>query len=468
MAVQVGRLFWKFFLVFWLTVITAGLGVGAVVWLHKYAGQERDPYVAAGGPAAFITRTGATVLETAGVDALRTVLYEWREPFPLYVVDANGHELLDRAVEAPAVDAARRIAASADARRGARNVTLADGDSYLLFVPARAVRAPEPPPAAGPPPADDVPPGPPHRRPAPWLPIGAGLLASLAFSALLAWYMAKPIRHLRRAFEAAAAGNLDVRVQPLIGRRRDEIADLGREYDRMAGRLKELIDAQRRLFQDVSHELRSPLARLQAAVGLIRQGGGDTEAALERVEREAGRLDDLVGELLLLARLESGVPGAMDGDVDLIDLIDGIIEDARFEAEARGCHVQFQGGGPISVTGRADLLGRAIENVIRNAIRHTAPDTTVGVEVRSDAAANLLTLSVCDRGPGIAPEAREAMFEPFYRVPGSEHFRGYGLGLAIARRAVEAHGGSIRAGNRAGGGLRVDIHLPLTRSAVRD
>lgn len=462
-----GRLFWKFFLVFWLTVLSAGLVVGVVVsLLHEHPGPPHDPYVAGGGPPAFVAQTSAMVLSSGGLDALRTVLNDWREPFPLYVMDESDRELLDRPIDAAAVAAARRIAASGE-HGGARNVTLADGRTFLLFVPAPGVTDFVPPenglfPHHG----DERGPHPHHHhepRPPPWLTIGAGLLTSILFSALLAWYLVKPIRHLRHAFDAAADGNLDLRVQPLIGRRRDEIADLGREYDRMADRLKELIDAQRRLFQDVSHELRSPLARLQAVAGLIRQGG-DRAGAAERVEHEVARLDELVGELLLLARLESGVPGASVGEIDVVDLIDGIIEDARFEAESCGCHVEMTGAGPISVIGRADLLGRAIENVIRNAIRHTAPDSTVSVELGRDPEQGHVTIRVGDRGPGIAPEALDAVFEPFYRVPGTEGARGYGLGLAIARRALQAHGGSIRASNRPGGGLSVELRLPLAEA----
>ena len=161
------------------------------------------------------------------------------------------------------------------------------------------------------------------------LPISIGILASLGFSALLAWYLAKPIRHLRGAFDAAAAGKLDTRIGPRMGRRRDEIADLGRDFDRMAHQLQILLGSQRRLLHDVSHELRSPLARLQAAIGLARQQPEKLDASLDRIERESGRLDELVGELLTLSRLEAGMSGAADEEVDLVELVAGIADDAR-------------------------------------------------------------------------------------------------------------------------------------------
>lgn len=478
-----GRLFWKLFLSFWLTLLLAGVGVGVMVWLHRPASSVMaEMPVVAGGPARIMVDAGSSVAAAGGLRALRALLAAQpaNEPFPLYAVDAAGDELLGRPVSAAALAAARRLADAGRPHASARRITLGDGRRLLLFVLSKAEPDGGPPPRSfgGQPPdwphqggypADQPPPQSPgghlpdrpghHDGPPPWLLIGTGLIASLLFSALLAWYMAKPVRYLRRAFEAAAAGNLDVRVQPLIGRRRDEIADLGRDYDRMADRLRDLIEAQRRLFHDVSHELRSPLARLQAAIGLIRQNGNNMGTAVERVEREAGRLDELIGELLLYARLGSGTPASRTGTVDLSALIDDIVDDARFEAGTRGCRIELRGAGPLMVVGHADLLGRAIENVIRNALKYTAPASTVSVDVRCDAGG--LLLCVGDRGPGVAPEALAAIFEPFYRARGADGYRGYGLGLAIARRAIEAHGGTITARNRPEGGLLVEIRLPL-------
>lgn len=445
-----GRLFWKFFFAFWLTVIVAGLGVGVVVWLHKPAQTGRDAQPDANGPPALIAHVAVVVFHAAGVNGLKALLRQWQDPFPLYVVDEHNNDLLGRHVAAPLIAEARRSAAAGGAHNRAQYITLRNGKRLLLFVPngPMANKA-----GAGPPP--------PHDPPSLWLPIDAGLLASIVFSALLAWYMAKPVRYLRRAFEAAGDGNLDVRVQPLIGRRHDEIADLGCEYDRMAARLKELIGAQRRLFHDLSHELRSPLARLQAAVSLLRKQYGHHEPAVERAELETGRLDELVGELLLLARVESRMPNAKVGEVDLVDLIDDIVADARFEVEGNGCDVQFHGAGALVIVGRADLIGRALENVIRNAIKYTAPRSAVVIEAERDAEANVARLCVIDHGPGVAPTELVSIFEPFFRARNADSRQGYGLGLAIARRAIEAHGGTIRASNRAGGGLCVEINLPL-------
>jgi two-component system OmpR family sensor kinase len=297
----------------------------------------------------------------------------------------------------------------------------------------------------------------PARLPA-WTLIVIGAAASLAVSALLAWYLTRPLRALRWAFDAAARGRLDTRVGPRIGRRRDEIADLGRDFDRMAGQLQTLVSSQRRLLHDVSHELRSPLARLQAAIGLLRQDPGRLEPSLERIEREATRLDELVGEVLTLARLETGNgnPGARP--VDLADLVASIAEDARFEAQACGRRLRAEIAPSAQVMGNAELLHRAVENIVRNAIKYTGEGTQVAVALRAEGGRALV--SVADQGPGIPQADLARVFEPFYRVA-NDSAKGFGLGLAIAQLAVQAHGGTIRAANAAEGGLRVEIDLPL-------
>ncbi len=452
----IGRLFWKFFIAFWLALLVAGVGVGVVVWLHRPA-SSTDSAIVGGGAPALVTRAGASVLAGGGLPALRDMLGEMRrgdDPFPLYVVDAHGDELLGRAVSAAAIAEAEQAAAGDDPRRAARRVTLFDGGAFLLFVPAAAASPP-----SGAPPSPKRPP-----PPAPWLPIIAGVLASLLFSAASAWYLAKPVRLLRRAFDAAAGGDLGMRVQPLMGGRRDEIADLGRDFDHMADRLQDLLGAQQRLLHDVSHELRSPLARLQAAAGLVRQYPADLGLALERIERETGRLDALVGELLTLARLESGVPGAMEEAVDVHGLVEELVADARFEASTFDCRVKFGGAGRAVVRGRAELLARAIGNVLRNAVKYAGAGGVVSVDVESDEAGRRACVTVTDSGPGVAPADLPFVFEPFFRGECAGG-GGYGLGMAIARRAVAAHGGTIWVENVSSGGLRVVIALPLAAAA---
>jgi len=296
----------------------------------------------------------------------------------------------------------------------------------------------------------------------PLLPLTGTLIASLVAAALLARYFSRPIRQLRDAFDAAAAGNLQVRIGARMGRRRDELADLGHDFDRMAERLGILMDSQRRLLHDVSHELRSPLARLQAAIGLAHQQPEKLQATLERIELESARIDSLVGELLTLSRLETGHGGRFDTEIDLDELLAEIIDNARFEAELRGQQVDYDRGAGGRLPGNPELLYRAIENVVRNALKHS-PENGL-ITLRSTLSGNAFRLSVLDQGPGIDTQEIDQIFQPFFRGSGAGQ-AGYGLGLAIARRALEAHHGSICATNRDGGGLCVEITLPLTLAA---
>ena len=226
----------------------------------------------------------------------------------------------------------------------------------------------------------------------------------------------------------------------------------------VAAQLAALMDGQRRLLHDVSHELRSPLARLQAAVGLARQQPENTESSFDRIEREAERMNDLVGELLTLSRLEAGVQGPPPEAFDITELTAAVVEDARFEASAQGRQVAYTAEGPAIVNGQAELLHRAVENIVRNALRHTPEHSTIEVEVVREA--QRVRITVRDAGPGVPAARVGEIFEPFVRMPGARS-DGHGLGLAIARRVVESAGGSISARNRAEGGLAVEIVLPL-------
>ncbi|MEY6430833.1 ATP-binding protein [Thioalkalicoccus limnaeus] len=441
-----GRLFWKLLLAFWLALLAASLGVGTAVWLHQQALAERGQELASGPRAAFLVSAAAKVFQHGGRAALNDYLEEslaLHRGAHVYVVDDAGQELLGRAVPSGLVAQARRLAHEDRGPRIARLERVA-GRDYLFFVPA-----------GGPKPL--------HHLPL-VLPIGVGILASLAFSAWLAWYLSTPIRHLRGAFDAAAAGKLDTRISQRMGRRRDEIADLGRDFDRMAGQLQTLVNAQRRLLHDVSHELRSPLARLEAAIGLARQRPERFADTLARIEREAVRLDQLVGELLTLSRMEAGMARAADEEIDLGELVREVAEDARFEAQATGRRVEFFGAGEARVIANVELLHRALENLVRNAVKFTDLGSTVAVEIarHADPAGNpdRLVVTVSDRGPGVPEGELQAIFEPFFRSEAGAKTAGFGLGLAIARRAIEAHGGSIRARNRPGGGLQVEVDLP--------
>ena len=296
-----------------------------------------------------------------------------------------------------------------------------------------------------------------------WVPIAAATLASLMFSMLLAWYFSRPIRALRQAFDAVAGGDLSPRFGATgKGKRNSELNDLGRDFDRMTARLRNLIDGQTRLLHDVSHELRSPLARLQAAIGLAHQQPEKLAASLERIERESVRMDKLVGELLTLARLEAGAIKASQEEISMAELLEQIADDARYEASSQQRSVVQEGEADVMVAGQADLLGRAIENVVRNAIKHSPDGGVVQLQSRTLPDARQLCIRVLDRGPGVAPADLDTIFQPFFRSS-SASAEGHGLGLAIARHVIEAHGGNIKATNRADGGLCVEMTLPVRR-----
>jgi signal transduction histidine kinase len=369
----VGRLFWKFFAVFWLAQVVSSVGVGVTIWLL-------------------------------------------RPDHPRQVTSAQGE-----------------ATAAGPARPGAEQP-----------------RVPPPRPA-------------PHRRlplPPPLMPLIAGAFVSLLFAALLAWYFAQPIRSLRGAFDAVAGGDLGRRVAGEMSVRKDELADLGRDFDRMAERLQALIESQRRLLHDVSHELRSPLARLQAAGDLMTQQPERAAELVDRIRRETERMDRLVGELLTLARLDAGMIGETAVEFDLREMLDDIAEDARFEAQAKACAVALQAPDGVMVRGHRELLHRALENVVRNAVKYAPAGTAIEITASVDSYHSRVTVEVSDRGPGVPDAHLASIFEPFFRARSADGTSGYGLGLALTRRVIIAHGGAIAAANRNEDGLQVSIRLP--------
>ncbi|WP_179957511.1 ATP-binding protein [Exilibacterium tricleocarpae] len=286
------------------------------------------------------------------------------------------------------------------------------------------------------------------------------ILVSAIISLVLARFIALPIQRLRKAGQRVAAGDLSVRVAHTLGRRTDDIAKLAQDFDVMTGRVEHLIASQQQLMRDVSHELRSPLARIQAILSIARQKARqDDMANIDRMEHEVERLNALIGEILSFARLQSRQqvePCA----TDLVDLVRTIVEDAHIEGRESYKDVRMSGPDRCVVSVDTALIHRAVENIVRNALKYTAEYTAVeiAITVRDDA----VTVTVDDRGPGVPEAALEKLYMPFYRVNEVQNHSpaGSGVGLAIAERSVSLHGGSIRASNRDGGGLSVEISLP--------
>ena len=495
-----GRLFWKFFFFILLAQVTAIIGISGTLWLKHNTEDRLTRSTNRQAHVALVVESAEIALQQGGPEALRRLSGNLRR-FQVYVIDEHNHDVLGRLVSLASIEKIKAGIEQGPPSVLMRKVTGPDKQAYLVFFSAMEDawdrESPEhrPEPGAGPgaglgfgpgfgshdrsPPfAHDAPPPgegrsdhapPPGGEPGgmrpsgsyyPVIPLLSSLVASLLFAALLAWYMSKPIRNLRSAFIELASGKLDTRVGSTMGRRRDELADLGREFDLMAGKLHVLMESQRQLMHDVSHELRSPLARLQAAIGLARQQPENMEATLDRLDQESVRMDKLVGELLTLSRIEAGVTGVNE-EISMADLIDEVVENGRFEAEANHRRLEFSGNTEVIVLGKFELLYRALENVVRNAIKHTAEDSTVSMLARADRDNSSLSISVLDHGSGVPEGELAAIFEPFFR--GSQITsaqQGYGLGLTIAKRVLQAHGGVIRASNRAGGGLCVEIILP--------
>lgn len=390
-----GRLFWKFFLFIWLGQMAAVLGTGMLFWAERKNFEVR------------MSGNG----ERHPLDAAEPDLHRRPPPPP---PGAFGRPL-----------------------------------------PPGGFGEPQPGERGGRPP-QDRPMGPPGVH-LPIFPVLAGLLASVLCAAGLAWYFARPIRQLRSGFDRVADGDLEARVAPGMQGRRDELADLGRDFDRMTERLQSVVEGQKRLLHDVSHELRSPLARLQAAVGLARQQPGRMDDCLLRVERESERMNQLVGQLLTLSRLEAGVAEATE-PVDMAELLADIVEDARFEAEARHVVIAYDAGDMAEIRGNSELLHRAIENVLRNAIRYSPAGGRVGVWAGKQG--QVFQVRIEDQGPGVEADELEAIFKPFFRGRAARPGDGHGLGLAIARRVMRVMGGDIQATRGAAGGLVVEIEIP--------
>jgi two-component system sensor histidine kinase CpxA len=286
------------------------------------------------------------------------------------------------------------------------------------------------------------------------------LVVSAIVSVVLARFVVLPVTRLREAGRQFAKGDLGVRVAPSVGARTDDIAELARDFDLMTERVQSLLESRQRLMRDVSHELRSPLARLQALISIARQKqDGPGPVPLDRMERELERLDGLIGEILSYARLEA-TDDITRRPTDLVDLIQNIVDDTEVEGQEAGTTIRLSAPSKLMLDADGGLLQGAIENVLRNAVRHAPPQTVVDVSVAE--LADAISIVIQDRGPGVPDEVLEELFQPFYRVEdGRSTDSGTGgIGLAIAHRSVRLHGGTIHASNDPHGGLRVEISFP--------
>jgi two-component system sensor histidine kinase CpxA len=300
--------------------------------------------------------------------------------------------------------------------------------------------------------------------------IGAVILAAALVCSWLAWRLSLPLARLQQAARRFAAGDLGARAEAsTFPSAPPEYKELARDFDEMAGRIQTLVDSQRRLLREVSHELRSPLTRLSLAVNNARHApAAAVEGSLDRIDQESERLNALIERIMRLSRFEAlGEPPHRDV-IEFADFIESIVSDADFEASARNRRVAIVRAETCRLTGDRELLREAIENIVRNAIRYTPEGTTVTVDAWRNGSGEYC-VAVRDSGPGVPSEHLEAIFEPFYRAPQSidQDTPGFGIGLAIARRAVSLHDGTITARNLAPGGFEIAIHLPASAKEVQ-
>src|SRR4051812_20500225 len=441
------RLFWKIFLSFWITealVLTIAVTLANMgVWRESPDSLQE---VQAQMPA--VATRAVQAWEQGGTPALKQSLSDASEDSSArwWLVDATGKELSGNVVPWWVPQVVEKN--SGGARPGAAVYALSGSHgSYTLVAEPGQPRVPHIPYRAI------------IRQ------LLAGLLVSGITCFLLAHYLVQPILRLRRATQAVAAGDLSARAGVAVGDRKDEIGDLVRDFDVMASRIQALVQSQKQLLRDISHDLRSPLQRLRMAVGLARRESAST-TQLDRIEREAVRINELVEQVLTLARLENADVKLPMSPISPKAIVNDVLADASFEAERLECSVEFESSTDSQIIGNRELLHSAVENVVRNAIHHSAPHSRVRVFlVNGD---GRIDLRVEDEGPGVPEDALERMFEPFFRVDEARGTtNGFGLGLAIASRAVAVHGGSIEAHNLAPRGLQVKITVPTASLSTR-
>ena len=454
-------LYWRIFRSFWLAIVL--ILAGTVTVAVSAAIQRRDevPWVQRGE----LFAQADDAFENGGPDALR----EWLQSIATdpafsrtFVVGPNGHDLLDRklprSLQVPlngrTKHGAKTVRSGAITPVGGALVLVApDGSTYHVIV------------------------GPLHEHPPIFgelqLPavaaatLAIALLVSTVICFFLTRHLVGPIDRLRQATREVAAGNLSVRMLPRIKGRQDDLALLAADFDTMAERVQRLLESKQQLLRDVSHELRSPLTRLQLALSLARREDGGVERQLTRIECEADRLEHLIARILKLVRLERPASAFQSVPVDVGTLLGIIAQDVTIEAEARNSTVSVHTDPGLEVAGDPELLRSAFENVIRNAVRYSPSGSAVLVTA---ARRDWIEITVRDHGPGVPEKDLKLIFEPFYRVDAARDraVGGEGLGLAIAARALAVHGGSIEARNAPEGGLEVAMRLPaLRRQSMR-
>lgn len=483
-----GQVFWKFLLAFWAALILAGTLVWTVNEVSRAADDEPRP-VWIGPQLRLVLGSAQLMVDSGGIQLLGDVLQRWEDdPMSrdkILLLNDKGKDYLQREVppnwaellkDQPDYKVEDKSGQSWFLLAVPRHEFLMDwlrsGRGMLANKPA-APHLPESPDFD-----DKGPPPPMHgmagKTALPMPPVWfhpAFLLAAILFTSLsvslwLAWYFASPVRQLKRALESLASDRWLTQLGPKVTGRHDEFGAVARSFNDMAKSVEQAISGQRRLLHDVSHEFRSPLARLQILVGLARQTPSESAMVLDKVEAETQKLNALVEEILTYSRLESGAAAVKLQQVDLLELLESVAEDGRLEALSQQKQLRVKAETARQIQADPDLLYRALENLIRNAIKFTPPNTEVTVELVQ--LEQLVQIRISDQGTGVAHDDLAKLFTPFFRAQSKKD--GVGLGLSIAKRAVESCGGELKLHNlyAASGivcGFQAVISLPLDLTA---
>ena len=397
----------------------------------------------------------AAIYDAAGIDAVSS----WARPLQRRGIQIalleNGRNLLMSPLPPPMEDNLPRLLRDSEIILHPKSdvtlvgVDVVSGDRTLRFLAMRA------PPRGS---------GPRFFSPRGQLPMLIEILVSLFVIGVVSWLIArsmgKPVEQLQRAVRRVAAGDLSARIGAPLAQSKDELGQLARDFDHMANRIESLVERNRWLLRDISHELRSPLARLQLALEL---GRGEAQSTVQpyfdRASREIVRLDELIAEMLALSRAEEGAAGMAPEAVDLAEMARDRLDEAQIELDNRGLKASLHAPETALLEGHSVLLGRALDNLISNAIKFSPAGGEI--QLRVAALAQSVEISVEDRGPGVPEAELPQLFSPFYRGSNGLRANGQGLGLAIVERIVQVHGGRCLAANREGGGLSMTLILPV-------
>lgn len=428
-------IYWKIFLSFWLSMLLILVAAAVITALlvgnnSRQLRLEMDEHLSA----------GRTAYETGGETALRTWLMRHEAGAKYFWLNENNNDILGRSLPRPVRRAFKQPVSSIFSfdfkQPSIAEITMSDGAVYRVAAFPKRKRSHK----------HWIFPGGPYF---PWIILGIAIAVTGLISFLLVRRNIDPLRSLRETSRRISAGELNARVEPAISRRKDEIGLLGNDFNIMAEQLENMLSSQRRMLRDISHELRSPLARLRVALELARRkSGGNIEKEHQRIELETERLDQLIEQILSLVRLDSYTEISDRISIELHKLLAVIVEDADFEAQVKSRHVQLLIEHPCLISADENLIRSLFENIVRNAVNYTPDGSTVSVTLSRNASGHC-EVSIQDRGPGVPEHLIGDIFTPFYRVNDARDRAsgGHGLGLAIAARIVQLHNGRISARN---------------------